>query len=108
MLRRIDGPDTPLLLLLFVTLAGYVLFTWRHPWFVTLKASFLLGLSLPFGYYASEVLADWSSRPGAVSIAIRVLLGALLLCILAVFSYGIVFSNPGPPGIEWTPVPAVR
>ena len=106
--RRLEGPDTPLLLLLGVTLAGYVLFTWQNPWFVTLKASFLLGLCLPFAYYSSEVLGDWSAPEARLSKLVWVLLVALLLCILAVFTYGLVFSNPGPPGIEWTRVPAVR
>jgi hypothetical protein len=105
---RIDGPDTPLLLLLFVTLAGYVAFTWRNPWFVTLKASFLLGLTLPFAYYASEVLSAWTRRSTALSVLVWSGLGSLLLCIVAVFTYGLVFSNPGPPGIEWTRVPALR
>ena len=104
--RHLYGPDTSLLLTLMVTLVGYVLFTWNNPWFATLKASFLLGLTLPFGYYASEVLADWTRASGLLSGFVWVLLAALLVAVLIVFSYGVVFSNPGPLGIQWEPVPA--
>ena len=38
------GPDTPLLLLTALTLAGYVAFTFGNPWFAAVKASYLLGL----------------------------------------------------------------
>ena len=61
---RPGGIDTLFLLLVVFTVAGYTAFTWRNPWYVTLKGSYLLGLMVPFGFYTSEVLADWVRRPG--------------------------------------------
>ena len=58
------GPDAVLLAAVALTLAGYVGFTASNPWYATVKGSFLLGLCVPFAWYASEVLADWT-RPGA-------------------------------------------
>ena len=78
----------------------------EKPYWNPYVAGVLLGLTLPFGYYASEVLADWTGRPGFASVSIWTLLGALLVAVLVVFSYGLVFSNPGPPGIQWQPVEA--
>ena len=34
-----DGPDLPLLLLVALTLLGYVFFTWRNPWFAAIKGT---------------------------------------------------------------------
>ena len=59
-LRRGQGAaDLPLLLLTALTLAGYAFYTWRNPWFAVVKGTSLLGLSLPFAFYASETLAGW-------------------------------------------------
>jgi len=41
------APDLPLLLLAGFTLAGYVLFTWRNPWFSTVKGTYLLARCSP-------------------------------------------------------------
>ncbi len=51
-------------MLVALTLAGYVVFTWNNPWFATVKASYLLGISIPFAYFASDVLADWTRVDG--------------------------------------------
>ncbi|MEN8185330.1 MAG: hypothetical protein ABFS46_22655, partial [Myxococcota bacterium] len=69
------GADTILVPLVAVTLAGYVAFTWRNPWYVTLKASFLLGLMVPFAYYTSEALSEWTR--GRLRAAVWCLLGLL-------------------------------
>ena len=45
------------ILLLALTLAGYVLFTWRNPWFSTVKGTYLLGAMLRFAFHAGEPLA---------------------------------------------------
>ena len=65
-LREPRGPDAPMLLLVALTLAGYVAFTWGNPWFATLKGSYLLGLCVPFGFYASEALFHAGIHPRRV------------------------------------------
>ncbi len=95
-------PDTPLLLLVGLTLAGYVLFTWRNPWFAAVKGSYLLGLAVPFSFYASEVLADWTRGRDARSRLVWVTLGLLALVVAATFTYGPVFAKWGEyPGLGW-------
>ena len=99
-LRSPAGPDTPLLLLVALTLAGYVLFTWRNPWYATLKGSYLLGLSVPFAFYASEVLADWTQRPGVGARFVWVVLGLLAFVVAVVFTYGPLFAKYEWPGFQ--------
>jgi hypothetical protein len=95
------SPDPPLLLLVLLTLAGYVAFTWRNPWFAVLKGSFLLGLSVPFAFYASEGLRLWGRASRARGIAIAVWMGVLFLSVAAVFTQGVVFEKTDPPGFQW-------
>ena len=94
------------MLLVVSTLAGYVLFTWRNPWFAVLKGSFLLGLSVPFSYYASEVLADWTRDRVLRSVAVLGCLGLLSVLVMVTFTYGFTFDKHELPGIQWTPVEA--
>jgi len=98
------GPDVVLILLVVSTLAGYVLFSWRNPWFAVLKGSFLLGLSVPFSYYASEVLADWTRDRTLRSFVVLSCLGLLAVLVLVTFTYGFAFEKHELPGIRWTPV----
>lgn len=102
-LREPGGPDGPLLLLVGLTLAGYVAFTWRNPWFATVKGSYLLGLSVPFAFYTSEALARWM-RAGRVR---GWLLGAptiaLAIGVAALFSFGLVVEKAELPGLPWRP-----
>jgi len=98
------GPDVVLILLVVSTLAGYVLFSWRNPWFAVLKGSFLLGLSVPFSYYASEVLADWTRDRTLRSFVVLSCLGLLAGLVLVTFTYGFAFEKHELPGIRWTPV----
>jgi hypothetical protein len=95
------GPDPPLLLLVALTLAGYVAFTWRNPWFAVLKGSFLLGLSVPFAFYASEGLCLWARVSRARATAIGVWMGILFLTVAAVFTQGVVFEKTDLPGFQW-------
>ena len=100
--RSAGTPDTPLVLLAGLTLAGYVLFTWRNPWFAAVKGSYLLGLSVPFSFYASEVLADWTRGRSVRSRLVWATLGLLALAVAASFTYGPVFAKSGEfPGLEW-------
>jgi hypothetical protein len=97
------SPDAPLLLLVALTLAGYVLFTWRNPWFAVAKGSFLLGLSVPFAFYASEMLAEWTRGRGLRPAAIRACLCALFLAVVLTFTHGLLFTRSGAPGMPWKP-----
>jgi 4-amino-4-deoxy-L-arabinose transferase-like glycosyltransferase len=103
-LRGENGSDLPLLLLMLVTLSGYVLFTWRNPYFVTAKGYYLLGLCVPFGYWSSEVLAGWLRRRfvGPITAMILALLAA---SVIAVFSYGLTFERMAPSGLPLQRVP---
>ena len=98
------APALPLLLLVALTLAGYVLFTWRNPWFATLKGTYLLGLCVPFAFYASEVLADWTRGKGLRAIALWLALALLAAAVSVGFTYGLVFEKHEPPGLVWQTV----
>jgi MFS family permease len=99
------APDLPLLLLVALTLAGYVLFTWRNPWFAAVKGTYLLGLCVPFAFYASEVLADWTRGVGLRSAAVWLALALLAAAVGVGFTYGLVFEKHEPPGLVWQTVP---
>ena len=97
-----DGPDTLFLLLVALTLAGYVLFTWRNPWYATLKGSYMLGLIVPFTWYTSEVLADWTRGAGLRQWLVWASLTALLTLSALVFSYDLVMEKQEKdPGFRW-------
>jgi 4-amino-4-deoxy-L-arabinose transferase-like glycosyltransferase len=102
-LRARDAVDLPLLLLLAATLAGYVLFTWRNPWFAVLKGTYLLGLAVPFAVYASEEIERWTRRRGAFSWAVWVALATLAVLVAGAFTFGLVFERTEPPGLVWAP-----
>lgn len=93
------APDAALLLLTGATLAGYVAFTWSNPWFATVKASYLLGIGVPFAYFASDPLARWLDRGGIVGAVVAALLGAWILGVCVAFTYGIGMWNLTPPGV---------
>jgi 4-amino-4-deoxy-L-arabinose transferase-like glycosyltransferase len=103
-LREPRGPDAPLLLLVGATLAGFVVFTWKNPWFAAVKASYLLGLCVPFAFYASEVLAKWTAGKRVRSIAVGAILTALFLAVTLTFSFGQIFEKTDGQGVRWTPV----
>jgi len=82
-------------------LAGFVAFTWRNPWFTTVKGSFLLGLSVPYAFYASETLERWMRAGAWRARALAAALGILSAASAVTFSYHAVFSKVDPPGVEW-------
>ncbi|TDJ09298.1 MAG: phospholipid carrier-dependent glycosyltransferase [Deltaproteobacteria bacterium] len=100
-LRSVGTPDTPLLLLTGLTLGGYILFTWRNPWFASVKGSYLLGISVPFSFYASEVLADWMGGHGVRTRLAWATMGLLALASAVTFTYGPIFAKWEFPGLEW-------
>jgi hypothetical protein len=104
-MRSSPTPDTLLLILVGLMLLGYATFTWRNPWFVTVKASFLLGLSVPFAYYASEVLDDWTRAPTTRSILVWGALVLLFALVVVTFTYGLIFSKHEFPGLDWRSLP---
>jgi hypothetical protein len=100
-LRGDSAVDTALLLLVALSLAGYVLFTWRNPWYATLKAGYLLGCSVPFAFYSSEALAEWT-RPGRrSSLVVWIALVALAVAVLTTFTFDLVFLKAEGPGLPW-------
>ena len=103
-IRSSAGPDTLFLLMIGITFAGYCAFVWRNPWFVVLKASFMLSLSVPFAYYASEVLADWTRAGRARAGLVWVVLAALIVCVVLTFTSSEQFWNMRhmtKPGVVW-------
>jgi hypothetical protein len=93
--------ELPLLLLVTLTILGYAHFTWQNPYYVCVKGSYLLGLSVPFAYYASEPLADWTRDRSLRSGAVGAALAALFLTVAITFSYGLVFKKRETSGLPW-------
>jgi tetratricopeptide (TPR) repeat protein len=55
----------PMLLLASATVASFVLFTWQVPIWSAVKASYLLGLSLPYGVFLARAVESLTRRgPG--------------------------------------------
>jgi hypothetical protein len=107
MIRSPGGPDTLFLLMIGATLAGYCLFAWRNPWFAVLKASFMLGLCVPFAFYASEVLSSWLRLGGIRSALTWAVLSALLVGVVCTFTFAEVFWSTElmwKAGVDWEPV----
>ena len=108
-IRSPGGPDTLFLVLIALTLAGYVMFTWQNPWYATLKASYMLGLAVPFAAYTSEVLVGWvSSASRLKQAAIAVPLALLLVISAATFTVNFVFVKREGPGFYWPKVDPTR
>jgi len=99
--RGDDGPDAPLVLMVGATLAAYAFYSWQNPWFAVLKGTALLGLSIPYAYYASEVLSLWIRRGRLAAVVIGACLLALALCVLLSCTFGGVFERTALPGLEW-------
>ncbi len=95
MVLRTGEADPPLLLLVGFTLGGYVLFTWRNPWYSTVKGTYLLGAMLPFAFYASETLARWTAGRGLLRTATWTVLAALAIVVTLAFSYGLIWAGGG-------------
>ena len=95
--------DLPLVALTLLSLAGYALYTWRNPWFVVVKGSSLLGISLPYAYYASEELSRWARGRGRVLVAAG--LAGLAVCVAAGTTFEGLFPRPPLPGLAWEGAP---
>lgn len=99
--RGCGAADAALISLTSFTLAGYAAFTWRNPWFATVKGSYLLMLSIPFSYYTSEVLDRWCDLRGWRAAAIWSWIALLAIGVTLVFTYGWVFAKSDPVGLPW-------
>jgi Dolichyl-phosphate-mannose-protein mannosyltransferase len=95
------GPDTALVLLTSFSLLGYAWYSWRNPWFAVLKGSALLGLCLPYAYYASEALIGWMRRSRVTALSIGAALALLALCVTVSGTFGLVFERSELPGLVW-------
>ncbi|MGH0028365.1 MAG: phospholipid carrier-dependent glycosyltransferase [Myxococcota bacterium] len=101
--RSLDGSeiDPPLLLLAGLTLAGYAFYTWQNPWFVVLKGTTLLGLCLPYAWYASETLLGWARRSRGAALGVGAGLLLLAACVTASGTFGGLFERTEVSGLEW-------
>jgi len=102
--RDASWPDTIFILIIALTLAGYCRFAWKNPWFVVTKASYLLSLSVPFAYYASEVLTDWAHARGWRGAVVWGVLVCLAVAIACAFTFSDLFWSMDPmkkPGVVW-------
>lgn len=93
--------DTPFVFLVGLTAIGYWAFTWKNPWYVTVKGSYLLGLALPFSYYTAAEIARMTTGNVLVRSFVRVCLTALATIVAVVFSSGLFFSKTDPVGLPW-------
>jgi hypothetical protein len=100
-LRPTRAPDTPLLLLSALTLLGFAVYNWQNPWFAVVKGTTLLGLSLPFAYYASEVLDRWTRRRGAIAALVWTLLAALAVSVVLSCTFNLAFEKTEVSGLQW-------
>jgi 4-amino-4-deoxy-L-arabinose transferase-like glycosyltransferase len=93
------GPDAPLVILTLLGFAGYAFYTWRNPWFATLKGTSLLSLSLPFAFYASGELERWTRGRAAAWVWSG--LAALALAVVLSCSYDLVWEKAEVSGLQW-------
>jgi hypothetical protein len=100
-LRSPRAPDTPLLLLVALTLLGFAVYNWQNPWFAVVKGTTLLGLSLPFAYYASEVLDRWTRRGGAATALVWTVLAALTVSVVLSCTFNLAFEKTEVSGLQW-------
>jgi len=105
--RSASVADTPMLATTALMLAGYVLYTWQNPWFACIKGSYLLGLVLPYAYWASDRLAAWSRGPRWLAVFVWFDLGLLWLAVVATFTFGTplweMTLGVHYPGLPWLP-----
>jgi hypothetical protein len=100
--RRTRGsPDTPLLLLTALTLTGYAVYNWQNPWFTVVKGTSLLGLSLPFAYYASDVLDRWTRPGGRAAAGVWIGLAALAVAVVLSCTFNLAFEKTEVSGLSW-------
>jgi hypothetical protein len=100
-----NGIDPILLSLLALTLVSFAAFTWRNPWFATVKASHMLGLCIPFAYYASDALSAWTRPDRWSRVPVLIAVGLLIFMTAIVFTHGLAFVKADDPGMQWSLAP---
>jgi hypothetical protein len=95
--------DRPLVALVALTFFGVAVYNWRNPWIAAVKGTHLLGLCVPFAYYTSETLIEWSRSSQAARVGVVVTLAALWCCVALSTSYGLCFEPGATPGLPWLP-----
>jgi hypothetical protein len=96
-----DSSDAPLLLLVALTLAGYMVYTWQNPWFAVIKGTSLLGLSLPFAYYASDVLENWTGAGRRSAPFVWMIMAGLAVTVILSATFNLAFEKTEVSGIPW-------
>lgn len=96
--------DAPLVLLVLMSFAGYAAFAWVNPWFAVLKGTSLLGLSLPYAYYASDSLLRWARGGRAAALGIGTALATLALCVTISCTFAGLFERNEVSGLKWKTV----
>jgi len=102
-LRARSSRDLLLCAHLGLTLAGYALFSWRNPWFATIKGSFLLGTGLPAALYSAQEFERWLARGPRLRRVLLVWAVVWALAVGLVFTWGLVFAKQDFAGVKWTP-----
>jgi tetratricopeptide (TPR) repeat protein len=75
----------PMLLLAAATVGAFLVFTWRVPIWSAVKASYLLGLSLPFGVFVARAV-EWLAVRGPARL--RALPAAAVVVVAAMAAVG--------------------
>lgn len=96
-----ESRDAPLLLLVALTLAGYTVYTWQNPWFVVIKGTSLLGLSLPFAYYASDALDRWTAGVRRSAPFVWLALAGLAVTVTLSSTFNLAFEKTEVSGLQW-------
>jgi len=95
------GSDTPLLLLVALTLAGYTIYTWQNPWFAVIKGTSLLGLSVPFAYYASDALEHWTGNERRSAPLVWLIMAGLAVTVILSSTFNLAFEKTEVSGLQW-------
>jgi hypothetical protein len=104
-LRGEGAVDAPLLLISALSLAGYAIYTWQNPWYVVVKGTSLLGMSLPFAYYSSETLTRWTQRRRPMAWGVWLGLGALAVSVALGCTYNGLFERLEVSGLPVNETP---
>jgi tetratricopeptide (TPR) repeat protein len=84
----------PLLLLSAAVLGAFAVFAWRVPIWSALKASYLLGLSLPYGVFVARAAESLASRAAVWQrAAVPVVVAAVSLAAAVVAAPGVVLPH---------------
>ncbi|NRA02439.1 MAG: hypothetical protein HRU00_07540 [Myxococcales bacterium] len=112
--RRGEGADAIAILLAGATLGSFVLFVWQVPIWSSMKATYLLTASVPFGYFVARGLGALARAPAGLRVT--GIAGIVLMAVVCapVFTTNLIFPTREDsierPGVEvfFGERPAVR